>query len=228
MAKYIYLPEPLIDYRVHTNSRTEQSGGKMEAAFLSMSARLRPTLEARGLRPRDVLADAIADALDEFDWYVEDLCYRKMRTAGTWLENRPTAAALFFGGLLPLSEFAARGVAPPVAHIPGLTASRWKLLLLRLQFRRKRRDMRKLLSNARKVLLPWALMTLDVTPERKLRFRITSLDFRTLWAARQFERSLGWTPLVDAALEPPGWLDWERADGSEPALDCSERPILST
>jgi hypothetical protein len=193
-----------------------------------MSARLRPTLEARGLRPREVLADAIGQALDEFDWYVEDVYYRKLRSAKTWWEKRPTAAPFFFAGLLPLIEFSGRGVAPPLAHIPGLKAGRWRLLLLRYQFRRKQRHMRKLLSDARKVLLPWALMTLDVTPERKLRFRITSLDFRTLWAARQFERSLGWTPLVDAALEPPEWLDWERADGSEPALDCSGRPILST
>lgn len=234
IARYIHVREPLIDYRIHGASRTEQSGGAtgIRAEILHMFVRLRPTLEARGLQPLEVLADAIAQGLDELDWYLEDLWYRRWsRFAKPWWEGRPRADDFFFAGLLALPGFSAREGGPAVpfrlSGPAGLRTGRLPMLRLRGQLRDRRNKLRKLVARARDVLLPWAVMSLGAVPASRQAFRIRSLDFRSLWAARELERSLGWTPVLDAALAAPSWLPWRTAAGTEPALDCRARPVLA-
>src|SRR5262245_21424106 len=103
LADYIHVPDPLIDYRVHGGSRTEHTGGsdRMRDEFLSMSPRLRAILERRGIAPVEVLAEAIEQRLDEFDWYLEDRWYRRLgRSIEPWWEGRPRAEHFFHAGLL--------------------------------------------------------------------------------------------------------------------------------
>jgi hypothetical protein len=53
LAQYIYVRQPLVDYRLHAGSRTEEAGGSPE--MVRVFARLMPKiireLEGRGLRP---------------------------------------------------------------------------------------------------------------------------------------------------------------------------------
>ena len=68
---------------------------------------------------------------------------------------------------------------------------------------------------------------LGAGPGSPVAFRIRSLDFRTIWAARELETALGWRPLIDAAIEAPGWLRWGRATGAEPLLDAAQSLVLT-
>lgn len=234
LAQYVHVPEPLLDYRLHGESRTESSGGGlgMQAGFLTMARQLRPILERRGLRPVAVLAEAIEQGLDELDWYLEDAWYRDLgQSAAPWWQGRPRADHFFFAGLLELTAFPKREGAPPLAaRIAGASRpdmGRWTLLRLRRRFGERRREVKNRLLRVRNVLLPWAVTALGAAPGPGQRLRVASLDFRTLWAARELERSLGWTPALDAGLGAPRWLRWGVADRSDPALDCRARPALS-
>ena len=226
LAQYAYLPAPLLDYRVHGASRTELSGGtkSMQSEFLGMSARLRPILEARGVKPLDVLADAIAESLDRVDWYLEDQWHRKMKRSGSpWANDRPGAAEFYFAGLLSLPSMPEPGRSPSSANVPG--PGRLERIWLRHQLGRRRRHLRALITGARNVLLPWAVMSFGATlPGR--RFVVDSLDFRTLWAAFELERSLDWIPLLRKGDTAPSWLRWGTSTGSEPAIDLRNRPTL--
>jgi hypothetical protein len=72
-ARFVHLPEPLIDYRLHGGSRTEATGGeaRMQRAYLATVAHVRPALERAGLLPFDVLAEAVRRRLDDLDLAVE-------------------------------------------------------------------------------------------------------------------------------------------------------------
>ena len=88
------------------------------------------------------------------------------------------------------------------------------------------RDQRRLAKRANSALLPWAHTELGVPIGATPRFRVRSMGFRTLWAARQLETKLGWTPLLDSAITaPPDWLTWKRSNGTEPILDCTASEV---
>src|SRR5262249_8334058 len=118
LADYIHVPEPLLDYRLHEASRTEHTGGGagMQSGFLSMSPKLRPILEKRGVQPLAALAQAIQHGLDELDWQLEDWWYRKGGDSiAAWWDGRPRVDDFFFSGLLDLPGFPKQDGAPPLA-----------------------------------------------------------------------------------------------------------------
>jgi glycosyltransferase involved in cell wall biosynthesis len=232
-AEYIHVPDPLLDYRLHDDSRTEHTGGAsgMQAGFLDMFRKLRPTLERRGLQPLEVLAEAIEEQFDEIDWYLEHRWYRDVgRSIEPWWSGRPRAESFFSAGLLDLPGFSKQEGRPPIAArslTSGRRIGRLDLLRVRRRLRLHRRGFKRRLGSVRNALLPWAVMSLGSATGTPQRFRVTSLDFRTVWGARELERSLGWTPLRDATLEAPAWLRWRVAEGTDPALDLRARPHLA-
>ena len=233
VAEFVHVREPIIDYRVHEGSRTADAGGVsgMRAMFLKLFGRVVPELEARGLRPRQALAEETQRRLDDLEWQAEHLWCRVMsRRMPAWWDGRFRIDRLFEAGLLHLPKFKPGRHAPPLRTLLGLRRpaggriSPLRGALAALFLRLRARPLRLQADRAALVLLPWASMELAAEPGAALAFRIRSLDFRTLWAARELEASLGWRPLLDPAVSAPPWLAWGRAAGHEPLLDASKLP----
>ena len=98
--------------------------------------------------------------------------------------------------------------------------------LAALYLRLRARPLRLQADRAALVLLPWACLETGVAAGSALAFRIRSLDFRTVWAARELETGLGWQPLLDQSLPATSWLCWGRAAGHEPLLDAANLPVF--
>jgi hypothetical protein len=233
LAHYIYIREPLLDYRLHDASRTEEAGGhgKMQRIFVDLMPKILPVLEQRDLRPLQTMEQAIREAFDDMDLYLENYWYRKLsRFAPSWWQGYPRLDHFFLNGLLNLPGFSGKLCRPPVRYLIRGETSRvypWSILTLKLLLLKCQRPLRHMSQKARNMLLTWACMKLGVNSNAKVSISIRSLDARTVWAARQLELALGWVPLVDPAIiTVPAWLNWGRANGTEPVLDCSSEISL--
>lgn len=233
VAEFVHVPEPVIDYRVHDGSRTADAGGVsgMRAMFLKLFSRVQPELEARGLQPRLALAEETRRRLDDLEWQAEHLWYRVLgRRMPAWWDGRFRLDRLFEAGLLHLPKLRGGAHAPPSATMwslrdaAGRRINPLRVALAALFLRLRGRALRLQADRAALVLLPWACMELGAEPGTPLAFRVASLDFRTVWAARELETSLGWQPLLDPALAAPRWLRWGRAAGHEPLLEAARLP----
>lgn len=236
LAQYVHIAEPLMDYRNHNNSRTEQAGGgeQMQLLFVDLMPKILPTLEQRGLHPLQMMERAIRTELDTLELFVEDIWYRRLsRHALPWWNGYPKLDYFFWAGLLPMPGFS-KGHRPPrrfyIRSDDGtMLASPWAILAMRHSLRKRRRDLHHLAETARRMLLTWACMKLRVGSKSIASIRVSSLDTRTLWAARQLELTLGWKPVIDASvITHPRWLGWSSARGNEPLLDCSSEIKLTT
>jgi hypothetical protein len=196
--------------------------------------KLLPTLEQRGANPLEALRQGIREGLDDIDLFMEDLWHRKLsRIADPWWEGTATLNHFFEAGLVEMPGFSSKPGRPPrrssVHDRAGrLRLSPWKRLLLWARLASRKRDLRKLAMRPRSMLLTWAAMSLGVDSRTPVSIQISSLDIRTLWAARQLQSVLGWKPLLHPDVYDAGrWLRWGRATGKEPRLDCSSEIILA-
>jgi hypothetical protein len=233
LARYIYVRDPLVDYRLHGGSRTEEAGGhgKMQRIFVDLMPKVLPDLEQRGLHPLQAMEQAIREGLDDMELFIENYWYRKLsRFAAAWWQGYPRLDHFFMHGLLDLPGFNAALGRPPRQFMIRSDNGRvypWSILLLKSFLIGCRRPLRRMAQKPRDMLLTWACMKLGAASGEKVSIRIRSLDTRTLWAARQLEHLLGWIPLLDPAIDPmPKWLGWNRANGTEPLLDCSSEISL--
>jgi glycosyltransferase involved in cell wall biosynthesis len=235
LAHYVYVREPLLEYRLHSGSRTEEAGGhgKMQRLFVDLMPKILPVLEQRNLRPLQTMEHAIREALDDMDLYIENYWYRKLsRFAPAWWQGYPRLDHFFLNGLLDLPGFNSKLGQPPRRFLIHGASGRvypWSILVLKLLLLKCQRPLRHIAQKPRNMLLTWACMKLGVTSSTKMSVRIRSLDGRTLWAARQLESLLGWSIAIEPTIHPiPKWLHWDKANGSEPLLDCSNEISLST
>jgi glycosyltransferase involved in cell wall biosynthesis len=229
LAEYVHVPTPLLDYRLHAQSRTEDAGGghQMQRIFAELMPKIVPVLEQRGVRPVGELERAIKSGLDDVDWFVEDHWHRKIsKWTDRWWEGPPSAEQFFFAGLLDIPGFSSKLGRPPRSQFirdsnGKIRVMPWTKRTIRHYLRQYRDDLHRLFRAPHHMLLTWGGIRLSEYPSRSVAFRIESLDFRTLWAARQFEVSLGWRPLISAGIaDPPTWLRWGSATGTEPLLNC--------
>ncbi|MGE0114761.1 MAG: glycosyltransferase family 2 protein [Steroidobacteraceae bacterium] len=237
LAHYVHVVEPLVDYRNHGNSRTEQAGGggQMQRIFIDLMPKILPTLEQRGLQPLLMLETAIREGLDAMDLFVEDLWYRKLsRWAPSWWQGYPRLDHFFNAGLLSMPDFSSPFDHPPLqlvirGHDRRVQVPPWAMLMIWHYLYKRRRELRHLAKTPRRMLLTWACMKLGATSTTPVSIRVRNLDFRTLWAARQLEQALNWKPLIDPSIsDPPKWLGWGKATGTEPLLDCCSEIHLSS
>jgi hypothetical protein len=234
-ARFVHLPEPLIDYRLHGGSRTEATGGeaRMHRAFLATIAHVRPVLEQAGLRPLDVLAEAVGRRLDDLDLLVEQWSYARRVDGQSWWTGMPRLDPLFQAGLMPVPRRwrnALAGLAPPrIAALRSVLAPQGPSLKAAWVTRRLRRALPGPLQSFSEVLLPWAFLRLGMQGNGEgPALRLASADARTLVGAAMLRAGLGCTLLADARLRAPAWLSLAPARGSEPVLDLSVTPILAT
>jgi hypothetical protein len=236
LAQYQYVPDALIDYRLHRASRTEEAGGsgQIQRVFLDLMPKLVPLLEQRGVRALDAMEAAIRQGFIAADLIVQDAWYRKLsRRLQPWWRGFPKVDHFFFNGLLDIKGFSRSSGRPPLRFkLQGdakiVSTWPWWVLLARIQMYGRRRELRRTLTSTRNLLVSWAAIKLRSEAGMAKAIRICSLDFRTVWAARQLELALGITPLIDrSVVTVPLWLGWARAVGNEPSLDCSEGATIT-
>lgn len=232
LADYIYMPQPLLDYRLHGDSRTEEAGGgdRMQQLFAGMMSKIAPTLEQRGLQPVKVMANAVREGLDDLDLLIEDAWHRKLsRWCAPWWQGQPRFDNFFFAGLIAAPGFDSNAGRPLLNFGSSLANTRlslWTALALRAYLTTRRRDVRRVCRQVRNKLVTWASMSLGTTASDGQRIRVRSADFRTLWVARQLQLALGWMPVFCPSLDAPAWLCWGKAEGNEPLLECIDQPTL--
>ena len=228
LAEYVYVRDALLDYRVHEQSRTVGSGGwsKIQQSFLSMFAQLQPTLSARGVDAPAALEQAVAERLDDLEWFIEDLWYRKLsRALRPWWTGGSIAEHLFRAGVLVLPGFA--DAQPPARWLIRDAGGRiavwpWQVWAARLYLATRRRDLRRLTEKVQQVLLPWAHLTLGADAQRVV---LPSADFRSILCARLLEQGLHWTPVLPAGAAPLPGIAWGAATGDERRLGPLARAV---
>jgi len=230
LAHYVYVREPLMDYRLHPGSRTEAAGGseQMIRIFAHLMPKVVPLLEQRGLQPVRALEQAIRAGLDDLDIFVEHHWHQRLsKLTRAWWRGPVCIDNFFFAGLLDVPGFSSKLGRPSRRSFIRDEAGRlcvmpWTRRTLRRYMKSRRQDLHQLAIQARNKLLSWASMKFGDGGGSPVAFRVKKLDFRTLWAARQLEISLGWKPLMDPSIATgPKWLNWGAATGTEPLLDCS-------
>jgi hypothetical protein len=233
-ARFVHLPQPLIEYRVHGGSRTEATGGetRMQRAFLSTIVHVRPTLEQAGLQPVSVLAAAVARRLDDLDLAIEDWSYARRVDHESWWNGLPRLDPLFQAGLMPVPRRwrgTLDGIAPPRRQgLRSVTARGGPSLAAAWATRRLRRPLNSALTSLLNVLTPWAYVLLASSGPAEVRaLRVCSADARTLIGAGMLRAVLGCGLLADPRVPMPGWLSLPTARGDEPGLDLSMSPSLT-
>jgi len=235
-ARFVHLPEPLIDYRLHGGSRTEATGGeaRMQRAFLATLAHVRPVLERQGLRPIDVLAEAVAQRLADLDLAVEHWSYTRGIAGEPWWGGLPRLDALLQAGLMPVPRrwhAALAGLGPSrTATLGALLARGGPSLKAAWATQRLRKPLTAALTQLADVLLPWAYLQLDMEgPGAGPALRLATADGRTLVGAAMLRDALGCALAADAGLQrttAASRLALAPARGDEPLLDLSGAPRL--
>lgn len=218
MARFVYLREPLLDYRLHRGSRTEGAGGqsKIERTMLRTHARVLPALAARNLRPVEALATEIEALLLDLDLTIEDAWYRYLaRNGARWCGGPIGLEAFFRAGLIrfPCEHDGRRqwfGADRAQPAFRGRPTSWFHVLRLQVKLRR---ELALRGSQLRDLLVPWAYLARGA-PDEPITFGTASDDARTQWGARLLQGNLGWR-LADTGA-PPG----------APVLDLRQRPRL--
>ena len=235
LANYHYIREPLLDYRIHTGSRTAEAGGSknIQKILTNLMPKLFTTLEQRGINPLKLMEQEIRECLDDMELHVEDFWHRKLSVSvPAWWQGTPRLDHFFFFGLLNLPGFTFKHGRPPLRLLircedPNVTIFPWTTFRIRIRMLKLRHHLRRMSRKTQLLLLPWSCMKLGVAFDDKVLVRIASLDTRTIWAARQLELSLGWKPLIDPCItNPPRWLKWGRATGAEPLLSLESEILL--
>lgn len=233
LTEYIYVRGPLVDYRLHSNSRTQHAGGDQEIrrTLVHLMPKILPSIRQRGIEPLLAMTEAVQQSLDDVDLYIEDLWYRKLsKHAAPWWDGYPRMEHFFLHGLVDIPSFSSSFAPPPrqlFNRSNGSEINPWTAFRLRKILHGQRHEIRRLLERSRNLLLPWACMKLNATTSEPMRVRINSVDFRTMWAARQLEQELGWQPLLHNVIAPR-WLSWNAAEGTEPLLNCADEVSLTT
>jgi hypothetical protein len=231
IANFVYVPEALMDYRLHGGSRTAAAGGddQMSKLFTMLMPKVFAALEKRGVQPRVALERAIRQGLEEFDLFVADIWYRKFsHWVRPWWVGEPRFEHFFLAGLLGIPGLSQACQPPKRLRIHDAdgrsTVGLPKVLLMRWYLRKRgqTRVLRHLAKRLRNMLVTWAAASISTNTDESVTFRIRSLDFRTLWVACELAAALRWTPLLDTAVkDAPAWLNWGQARGDEPLLDCA-------
>ncbi len=221
LGPWRHIPKPLVDYRIHGASRTEQAGTRgVEVAVLQGHAKALKDLEARGLKPIEAMAQKITDHLDELEAALED----------AWLKNYGSKLPVPRGGLterlFSRGEFKLSGFGPREGGPGGTSLLNQALKGSRKRsFRGVRQEFMRRDGDFRSVLTGWAWLTagMDAKPGTKLQVR--SHDYATLWCAKILASSLGWEPMISPEAAPaPKWLAWPVGDSDGLWLDLRERP----
>lgn len=231
LAEYVHLEQPLLDYRLHEQSRTTDSGmPRIRQAFLDMFLELRPQLAGRGVPdPVPGLARGVTEKFEALEDFIETLWRNWLsRVLSPWWTEGRAVDHLFYAGFIRVPGFTGTQPKPPLKPFIRGRDGRIAAGPVRVYAAAVLRSLRRvriygLGDRLQHYLLPWAYLVSNGKPQR---FRVARADFRNLVAARQLQYALGWQPTVAPGAQFPPWIEWPAATGAEPLLEFGDIPRL--
>jgi glycosyltransferase involved in cell wall biosynthesis len=211
-ARFVYIPDAIMDYRTHGDSRTTAHGGawEIERSFLNSYVRLLPEMRERGADPIAALADRLRLLQIDMRLRLNHISYRLGPRLGP-ADQPPTLAQLVTANLLELCDLQspAANDAPQdgdgvreskLRRLQGKIRKRWLRIQSRIQGKTiewqhmQHIDRRALWEQStlfRHHAVPWVYLSateLDSTPV----IRLASTDIYTLWISLVVHRMCGW------------------------------------
>lgn len=213
-AHYVHLPDALVDYRLHQDSRTTGHGGELEIerSLLRSFARAQEELSPRGIDLVDALRQKTNDLLKSIQLSVEDFWYRRGRLSAIRLKEHPSLHLLWEIGFFKLP-----GMKGMLLHslrprrVAGTQSGRiglWKALRFKLIQRKLRKHLKVDLQQLRHYALPWAYLTVNPGKEAKVTCVIGSNHVLAFWLGTMLRDTCSWDVHVsdEIAKEAPSWL----------------------
>jgi hypothetical protein len=228
LGEWTHLPDPLIDYRLHAGSRTEECGGatKVQRVFLRTFAKAIPELEARGLQPREAMVQSLRQVALDLRLATEDRVLGCRDLGVRWWGGEDYLDGVWKAGLLVLPGFTAREGGPRKFSRYRRFEGRWRNPMVLKRLEKRIRSVNQVINfhaeNFRTQLLSYACLHLG---DEIGTLRAGSSDAMTLWACKLLSRDLGWT--IELAQPAPAWIRWPQAGGPAKAwIDLSGRGVV--
>lgn len=196
-TEYIYIPEALIDYRLHSGSRTSDHGGanKMEKSFLASYSRALPSLEKNSVPVVEALVKKLELKRNDIELKVQDIWFKTKPRAKIKIDCMPSMEIIW--GLtqfhLPDFKVSNRNL---MFFSAAKNASRKRIkisqaLQIKLLQRRYRKALKHELLEFRSFALPWLTLSAKNSPH-DTRCWLDSTDIYTIWVAKMASAMLGW------------------------------------
>lgn len=229
-AHFVHIPDAIMDYRLHGDSRTEAHGGALEInrSFLGTYHRLLPEMIEQGCDPIHALLTRVQRLQSDMHMKLEDAWYRE-RSLTANMAQPPSLQACFDMQLVDLPGL--RDV--PFAPAPDHPETGWLRLKGKLQKRLRRWQgqlpLNKALPHAElrgrfgrhcawelgtqlcDHAVPWLYLSVKQATHDVERLRLASTDIHTLWITMVLHRMCGWR----FEVEPTPHLDlseWSHLD----------------
>jgi hypothetical protein len=218
-ARFVYIPDAIMDYRTHGDSRTTAHGGawEIERSFLNSYVRLLPEMREHGADPVVALAERLSLLQIDMRLRLNHISYRMGPKLGP-ADQPPTMDQLVSANLLELCDLqspAANDVPQDgdgvreskLFRLKGKIRKRWLRIQSSIQGKPARLqhmqhiDRRALWEQStlfRHHAVPWVHLSvteLDASPV----IRLASTDIYTLWISLVVHRMCGWRFQVPSA-----------------------------
>lgn len=225
-AQFVHIPEAIMDYRLHGDSRTEAHGGvlEMNRSFLEAYYRLLPEITQQGCDPIQALMIRIQRLQSDLHMRLEDIWYRERKITArmphqsslqTWAHMRlidlPNTHDQSKAGWGRLKS----KVQKRMRQWQGQLSLREKLPQVRLRMRVRRHSTWDLPNQLCNHAAPWLYLSVKQLGHHVEHLRLASTDIYTLWITLVLHRMCGWRFKIDPT---------RRLDLTEwPHLDVEER-----
>jgi glycosyltransferase involved in cell wall biosynthesis len=198
LADFHYLPEPLLDYRMHSQSRTTEAGGanSMQKVFCQLFNTLKPTFLQRDIDIVAFTAKMAIDKLNELDQHFENIYYRRAYRSKAWGDSY-SLEAWYQKGWLPLKK--------QYWFEQKLQPWSWQ----RIYIRKEKKPLKHRILELSDLVVPWAALSQENWREA-LVFSISNQDFKSKLIAKILEEKMGWK------LQPL------QNNNQQPVLICAE------
>lgn len=235
-ARFEYVADAIMDYRLHGDSRTEAHGGanEIERSFLAAYLRLLPEMHAQDVHPIEALANRMRQLQIDMELCVEDIWYREGAHMDVALPQ-PSIEAMMARDMLDLCDLNEPSVVDPdipetgLIRLKGKVQKRWRRIRAKLRgqsatpppqnsYRIPRRLIWEQSTEFRHHAIPWLYLAASSSgaPERPM--RLASHDIYTLWTSFALNNMCGWRFLAspDSALDFSKWTHLDVAESLSP------------
>lgn len=240
-ASFVHIPDAIMDYRLHEDSRTEAHGGAQEISrsFLGAYHRLLPEMQAQGCDPIGALKARIERLQSDMQMRLEDLWY-KAREFTALLPEQPSLQTCFDLQLIDLPHMSAQAPSTLHADIPETgwirlkgkvqkRLRRWRGQLQSpvnhpsmqheaLRTRLGRHCAWDLSIQLGDHAIPWLYLSVQQAGRGSDHLRLASTDICTLWITLVLHRMCGWRFKVSSAstLDLRQWPHLDIAEALDP------------
>jgi len=246
LSQFVYIPDAIMDYRLHDSSRTESHGGAMEInrSFLDTYHRLLSEMSQRGVDPVQALYSRLQRLQSDIEMALEDIWYRE-RELTALMTQAPSLQTFVDLQLIDLPQHAPSGD----ARQNSSTETGWLRLKGKVRKRLRRwikqgssnQDSTQAALHARVSrhsvwalsvqlcdhAVPWLYLSIKQLGGQPEFLRITSTDICTLWITYVLHRMCGWrfkvapTLAMDATKWPHIDVSPENADAKQTLISLA-------